>query len=73
MLELTEHSLDLNLYGFRVKYKFLDTPITDGCSITETDKSVIILICTVCSVHKLEFPHPNTLQEEVSHKLLELD
>ncbi|KAK9890753.1 hypothetical protein WA026_012101 [Henosepilachna vigintioctopunctata] len=57
-LELVEHSLDINLSGNRVKFRFIDTPILDGISVHETHDRVIILVPTVCSVHQLVFPHP---------------
>lgn len=70
VLELVEHSLDINLANCRVRYKFTDTPILDGISIHETINSVIILIVTVSSVHKLSFPHPESIYKNVSRKLL---
>lgn len=58
-MELVEHSLDVNLAGNRVRYKFVDTPILDGVSIHETYENVVVLVPTVCSVHRLVFPHPD--------------
>ncbi|XP_058790727.1 nuclear pore complex protein Nup160 homolog isoform X2 [Phymastichus coffea] len=66
VLELSEHSLDINLANNRVKYKFTDTPILDGITIHETDNLIVILVATVSSVHKLSFPHPVSLQKQVS-------
>jgi nuclear pore complex protein Nup160 len=54
-----EHSLDVNLAGNRIRYKFVDTPILDGVSIHETYDNVVVLVPTVCSVHRLIFPHPD--------------
>jgi nuclear pore complex protein Nup160 len=59
ILELVEHSLDVNLAGNRIRYKFVDTPILDGVSIHETYDNVVVLVPTVCSVHRLIFPHPD--------------
>ncbi|XP_012217112.2 nuclear pore complex protein Nup160 homolog [Linepithema humile] len=64
VLELVEHSLDINLANCRVRYKFTDTPILDGISIHETVNSVIILIVTVSSVHKLSFSHPDKIHKQ---------
>lgn len=58
-MELVEHSLDVNLAGNRIRYKFADTPILDGVSIHETYDNVVVLVPTVCSVHRLVFPHPD--------------
>ncbi|XP_076237550.1 nuclear pore complex protein Nup160 [Calliopsis andreniformis] len=63
VLELVEHSLDINLANCRVRYRFTDTPILDGISIHETVNSVIILVVTVSSVHKLLFPHPERIHK----------
>lgn len=59
VLELFEHSLDINLIENRVRYRFVDTPILNGVSIHETSTSVVVLVPTVCSVHRLIFPHPS--------------
>lgn len=65
ILELVEHSLDVNLANCRVRYKFTDTPILDGISIHETANFVVILIATVSSIHKLSFPHPDKIHRQV--------
>ncbi|KAG5881796.1 hypothetical protein JTB14_037092 [Gonioctena quinquepunctata] len=64
VLELVEHSLDVNLTGNRLRYRFTDTPILDGVSIHETYENVIVLIPTVCSVHRLIFPHPDRFHRQ---------
>lgn len=72
VLELVEHSLDINLANCRVRYKFTDTPILDGISIHETVNSVIILIVTVSSVHKLSFSHPDKIHNQVCTNFITL-
>ncbi|KAK0176406.1 hypothetical protein PV328_000545 [Microctonus aethiopoides] len=64
VLELVEHSLDVNLVNCKVRYKFTDTPILDGITIHETVNSVIILVATVSSIHKLVFPHPDKIHKQ---------
>ncbi|CAG9772816.1 unnamed protein product [Ceutorhynchus assimilis] len=59
ILELIEHSLDINLTGNKLRYKFIDSPILDGVSVKETEDHIFILVPTVCSVHKFTFPHPS--------------
>lgn len=66
ILELIELSLDVNLVDNKVRYKFSDTPVLDGISVHETFENVIILVPTVCSVHRLVFPHPDRLHKQVS-------
>lgn len=64
VLEFVENSLDVNLANNRVRYKFTDTPILDGISIHETVNSVIILVVTVSSIHKLSFAHPDKIHKQ---------
>ncbi|XP_046422018.1 nuclear pore complex protein Nup160 homolog [Neodiprion fabricii] len=64
VLELVEHSLDVNLANCKVRYKFTDRPLLDGISIHETVNSVVILVVTVSSVHKLTFPHPDKIHRQ---------
>lgn len=64
-MELVEQSLDINLFGNNIKYKFVDTPILDGVSAYESEETVVILVPTVCSIHKLTFPHPSQLHKQV--------
>ncbi|KAF5295354.1 hypothetical protein FQR65_LT01544 [Abscondita terminalis] len=64
VLELIEQSLDINLKGNKVRYRFIDTPILDGITIYETFENLIILVPTVCSVHRLIFPHPDVIQKQ---------
>ncbi|XP_017773941.1 PREDICTED: nuclear pore complex protein Nup160 homolog [Nicrophorus vespilloides] len=64
VLELVEQSLDVNLSGNKIRYKFIDTPILDAITIHETFENVIVLVPTVCSVHRLIFPHPDRLHKQ---------
>lgn len=61
VLEIAENSLDFNLAGDCVRYKFQNSPILEGISIFETKSRVVVLVTTVSSVHKLSFPHPNEM------------
>lgn len=60
VLELSEISLDLNLYENNVRYKFTDSPVLD-VSVFESLGVVVILVATVGSIHRLDFNHPDTL------------
>ncbi|XP_067639989.1 nuclear pore complex protein Nup160 homolog [Eurosta solidaginis] len=62
ILELSEVCLDFTLYKNNVRYKFSDTPVLN-VSITEQDRYVTILVTTVCSLHHIHFPHPDTLAD----------
>lgn len=66
VLELSEISLDLNLIDNAIRYKFTDAPIL-AVSVAEHNDSVIILVATVSSLHRLKFTHPrefSKIQEE---------
>lgn len=54
--------MDFNLYQNNVRYKFSDSPVL-SVSITENEEQVIILVSTVCSLHRLEFSHPDVLAD----------
>ena len=59
VLELCEVSLNYSRGGGRVRFRFQDTPLLQGISLHEAWGSVVVLVPTVGSVHKLTFPHPN--------------
>ena len=72
VLELMETSLDWNLSGNRVKFRFQDTPLlSGGVSVHETFHRVVVLVATVGSVHKLQFPHPNRLRKQDAYRQTE--
>lgn len=70
-LELSEISLDINLIDNHVRYKFADSPVLT-VSIFETQVSVIILVVTVSSLHRLSFTHPSKLQQKVETQSLSI-
>ncbi|VVC29726.1 Hypothetical protein CINCED_3A012622 [Cinara cedri] len=62
-LELVEHSLDINLTENQVRIQFRDSPILDsGISIHETSESVVLLVPTAYSCHRLTFPRPSRVR-----------
>lgn len=69
ILELVEESLDLTLSGNLVRYRFQDTPILPKVTVHESHGSVVVLVATVASVHRLVFPHPNQLTRQVIMKI----
>ncbi|KNC28976.1 putative nuclear pore complex protein Nup160 [Lucilia cuprina] len=62
ILELSEISLDFNLYQNNLRYKFTDSPVI-AVNIIEQGKNIVLLVCTVCSLHRICFPHPDSLAE----------
>ncbi|XP_063240290.1 nuclear pore complex protein Nup160 homolog [Bacillus rossius redtenbacheri] len=63
-LELEEHSLEVNLRGNRVRYRFQNTLLLEGLSVHESGRSVVVLLATASSVHRLRFPHPRALHRQ---------
>ena len=61
-IEITEVSMNYNLVGSRVKFRFVDTPLLPGITVHESWGNVVVLVPTVGSVHKLSFPHPSRLE-----------
>ena len=66
ILELVEESLDVDLFASKVKFRFTESAILGGVSIHETQGFVVVLVSTVASVHRLVFPHPSRLHNNVS-------
>lgn len=62
ILELSEISLDFNLYQNNLRYKFTDSPVL-AVTLTEQGKHLVLLVSTVCSLHRICFPHPDTLAD----------
>ncbi|RUS77937.1 hypothetical protein EGW08_014311 [Elysia chlorotica] len=61
VLELVEESMDTTLSGNMVRYRFQDSPILPNVSIHESRGSVVVLVPTVASIHRLVFPHPSRM------------
>ncbi|CAL8125777.1 unnamed protein product [Orchesella dallaii] len=62
-LELTEISMDHNLFDNQVRYVFQNAPIVGPITIHETDTNIVILVATVTSVHRFVFIHPKRMPE----------
>ena len=58
-LELTETSLDIELYGNNLRVVVSEGTILPNVLVHESVSSVSILIATTNSVHRLVFPHPS--------------
>ncbi|XP_026676915.1 nuclear pore complex protein Nup160 [Diaphorina citri] len=62
ILELVEHSLDVNVAGNQLRYKFEDSPVLgDSISMYETKQNIVLLVATISSVHKIKFPRPKVI------------
>uniref|UniRef100_A0A0A9YT05 Nuclear pore complex protein Nup160 n=2 Tax=Lygus hesperus TaxID=30085 RepID=A0A0A9YT05_LYGHE len=61
VFEMVEESLDLRLVGNQLRYKFTDSPVLNGISITELPHQIVVLVPTVSSLHRFTFPHPNNM------------
>lgn len=65
VLEMVEECLDITLHGNQIRYKFTDSQVLDGLTVTETMKRLIILVPTVSSLHVFTYPHPEKLSKKV--------
>jgi len=73
-LELVEYSLDMNLTENQVRIHFRDSPVLEsGISVYETLESVVLLVPTACSCHRLTFPRPNRLENDNENDNVLLD
>lgn len=73
-LELVEHSLDTNLTENQMRIHFRDSPVLDsGISVYETSESVVLLVPTACSCHRLIFPRPNCLDDDTVNESVTTD
>ncbi|KAF0738385.1 nuclear pore complex protein Nup160-like [Aphis craccivora] len=71
-LELVEYSLDMNLTENQVRIHFRHSPVLEsGISVYETLESVVLLVPTACSCHRLTFPRPNHLENNNDNALLD--
>lgn len=61
VLELLEVSLDANLTGSSVRYRFTDAPVLSVSLFETNNQQVVILVATVSSIHRLNFTHPDVL------------
>lgn len=57
ILELSELSFNIDLKNNYVRVKFVDSPVL-AVSIHEARKSMIILVTTVSSIHRIDLNHP---------------
>ncbi|KAI8426207.1 hypothetical protein MSG28_005135 [Choristoneura fumiferana] len=68
-IELSEASLDINLTSSNLRCKVAPgTPPLSGMSVYERTASqdIVILAATVSSVHRLIFPHPESIDKKYS-------
>ncbi|XP_041987810.1 nuclear pore complex protein Nup160 homolog [Aricia agestis] len=65
-IELSEASLDVNLSGANLRCKVASgTPPLNNLSFYERNsQELVVLAATVSSVHRLIFPHPDTLDKK---------
>ncbi|XP_014243804.1 nuclear pore complex protein Nup160 homolog [Cimex lectularius] len=61
VLELVEHSLDVNLQGNQVRYIFTDSQVLEGISMKETPGDIVLLVPTASSVHRFNYIHPDKI------------
>jgi len=74
MIELVEVSTEVMLDGNQVRIRFANSPIINNVTIMEFPDSVVIMIATSKSVHRLQLPHPkitnNSILQDLTTELL---
>lgn len=69
ILELVELSLDTNLAGNAVRYRFPGCCLLPGAAVHELPYNIAAVFATETSVHRLTFPHPSKLPHRVVSKV----
>ena len=49
----------------QVRVRFVNSPIVNNVHVTEFSDSIVIVIATISSVHRLYLPHPKTTNRSV--------
>ncbi|XP_043201761.1 nuclear pore complex protein Nup160 homolog, partial [Amphibalanus amphitrite] len=57
-LQLTEESTDVQLANAHLRLQFPDSPVLEGISAHQTPTSLVLLVATVASVHRLRMTLP---------------
>lgn len=65
LLELVELSTEVDLDGNQVRMKFTNSPVLNSVNVIELSDSIILLVATLNSVHRLYLPHPKTTNKSV--------
>lgn len=69
VIELVEMSTESDLDDNQVRIKFLNAPIINDVQVIELSDSVVIIIATTASIHRLVLPHPHTTNSSILHDL----
>lgn len=69
MLELTEVSLDVTLTDNHIRYKFTESPVLSVHITEQSNESVVILVATVNSLHRLYFQHPEKINRNDANNI----
>jgi nuclear pore complex protein Nup160 len=68
-LELVEISTEVHLEDNQVRVRFANSPIVNNIHINEFADSIVLVMATTSSVHRLYFPHPKTTNRSVLAEL----
>lgn len=69
ILELIEISTEVVLDGNQVRIRFANSPIINAINVIEFSESIVIMVATMNSVHRLYLPHPKTTNNSVLQEL----
>lgn len=68
-LELIEMSSEIELEGGQVRIRFSNSYIVNSITVIELYDSVVIMVATSASVHRLHLPHPRATDKSILHEL----
>uniref|UniRef100_A0A6G1SJ61 Nuclear pore complex protein Nup160 n=1 Tax=Aceria tosichella TaxID=561515 RepID=A0A6G1SJ61_9ACAR len=65
IIELVEISTEVHLEDNQVRVRFVNSPIINNVHVIEFSDSIVLIIATTSSVHRLYLPHPKTTNRSV--------
>lgn len=65
ILELVEMSTEVLLEGNQVRIRFANSSIINNVNVIEFSDSIVIMLATVTSVHRLYLPHPKATNKSI--------
>lgn len=69
ILELIEISTEVELEHNQIRIKFANSPVVHDISVIELFDSVVLMIATATSVHRLHLAHPKTTTNSIFNEL----
>lgn len=65
IIELIEVSTEVHLEDNQVRVRFVNSPVVNNVHVIEFSDSIVLIIASTSSVHRLYLPHPKTTNRSV--------